>query len=465
MKNIEGKQWYRWVILTACCLVYVTSQTVRWNYASITGYLMTDLHIGKVELGLLGSAFFYAYSVGQVPWGWAHDTFGARRVIPVGIAILAFFLAGFAFAATFTQAVGWRMAMGLASAAGFVPNTSLISRWFSIKERAFALNMHSAVGGGLGEVVIFLLVPLVALLLGEGGTIFGLGSWRGSTFFAAIFVLVIAGLAALLMRSDPTNIGLPSIQAAEDYSANANEKEATYRENVIAAIKDPAMWLTAVRFTGFTISCRLLPGWLPLYTASYYIQTQGMGKKEAAVAAGAIVTMMVIGRVFGTPIVGKISDILLYRYKVPRSAVCLVLHLLTATFFLGFTFPMPSVYVIGALSLFAGVTMNSFGLVNATCAEIWSVKTAGFNNGLVNTLGGFGGATALAMSGYWAVKYAGAGGGYWTEFQGIWYLGVINGIVAAAVSIYIMYREKRAIKQHLMEDYCECESEEVRADL
>lgn len=450
MFNIQNKAWYRWVILCACCLVYVTSQTVRWNYASITGYLMTDLHIGKVELGLLGSAFFYAYSVAQIPWGWAHDKFGARKVIPVGIAILSFFLAGFAFASTFTEAIGWRVAMGLVSAAGFVPNTSLLSRWFSIKERAFALNMHSAVGGGLGEVVIFLLVPIVAFLLGDSGTILGLGSWRGSTLFAAIFILLIAGMAALLIRSDPTDIGLPSIQAAEDKSDEKDEETTSYRENVITAIKDPALWLTAVSFAGFTISCRLLPAWLPLYTASYYMQTTGMAKTEAAVAAGVIVTMMVLGRVLGTPVVGKISDVLLYRHSVPRSAVCMVLHLLTASFFFGFTLPMPSVYVIGTLSFLAGVTMNSFGLVNASTSEIWSIKTAGFNNGFMNTFGGFGGGTALALSGYCAVTFAGAGGNYWTEFQGIWYLGVINGVIAVAVCIYIMYREKKALKaKHL----------------
>ena len=36
MSWVEGKRYYRWIILVACMLVYCTSQLVRWNYASIT---------------------------------------------------------------------------------------------------------------------------------------------------------------------------------------------------------------------------------------------------------------------------------------------------------------------------------------------------------------------------------------------------------------------------------------------
>lgn len=143
MIQLKNKANYRWLILVACMLIYCTSQPVRWNYASITTYLMTDLNIGKPELGLLGSAFFYAYAVAQVPWGSAADVLGGCRVIPVGIGILALFLAGFALSAAFTHALIWRALMGVVAAAGYVPITSVLSKWFSIKERGFAMEMYS----------------------------------------------------------------------------------------------------------------------------------------------------------------------------------------------------------------------------------------------------------------------------------------------------------------------------------
>jgi sugar phosphate permease len=168
-----AKSYYRWIILIACILVYCTSQLGSWNYAGVSKYLIDDLGIGKPELGLLGSAFFYAYAIAQIPWGTATDVLGGRRVIPWGVAALALFLAGFAFMTTFRQAILWRTAMGFVAAAGFVPCSSVLAKWFGKKDLGFAMEMFSGVGGGLGQAMTFLVVPLLALLIPDGG-IFGL---------------------------------------------------------------------------------------------------------------------------------------------------------------------------------------------------------------------------------------------------------------------------------------------------
>lgn len=57
MKLFGGNN-YKYMILLACMIAYCMSALARWNYTSISGYLVTDLGIGKPELGLLASAFF-----------------------------------------------------------------------------------------------------------------------------------------------------------------------------------------------------------------------------------------------------------------------------------------------------------------------------------------------------------------------------------------------------------------------
>lgn len=443
-----AKEKYRWIILLASILVYITSQIVRWNYASITSYLITDLHIGKPELGVLGSAFFYAYACAQIPWGTAHDVWGARRVIPVGIAALSVFLAGFAFASTFTEAIVWRAGMGFMAAAGFVPNNAMLSKWFTIKERAFALGANSAAGGALGEVMVFLLLPVIALLLGDSGTIFGLASWRGSTFIMAGVILAISVIAFFLIRSDPSDIGLESIQKAEDVKT---DEAVSYRQVAFTAIKDPALWLMSLCWGAFMCACRLLPGWLPMYGASYYMQTQGMSKASAVVAGGVIVSCYIAGRLLGTPTVAKACDYMLKKHGTPRSVFTLAMMLIILCTFYLFTFNMPHVLVICVLAFIGGTTCNAYASINATCAEIWSIRTAGFNNGILNTVGQFAGATALAMSGYWAVKYADKSGGYASEFAGVWYLGIIISALGALAALYVLYREKQVMKQHQLQ--------------
>jgi MFS transporter, OPA family, sugar phosphate sensor protein UhpC len=445
-KMIAGnaKSHYRWVILLACMLVYCTSQLVRWNYASITKYLTTDLGIGKPELGLLGSAFFYAYAVAQIPWGTATDLFGGRKVIPTGIAILALFLAGFALSSTFTEALIWRALMGFMAAAGYVPIVSVLAKWFSIKERGFAMEMYSGPGGGLGEALTFLMIPLIALMLSDGGTFFGMSGWRGSTVIMGIVVLVIAALSALMLRSDPTDMGLSSVQSAED-----KEPDMNYKSAVAKTSKDPALWFLSLVWSGYMIGARLVPGWLPLYAADFYMQNSGMSKEKAMVAGGVMATIYVLGRVFGTPLVGKLSDVLLKKYAVPRSVISFTGLLLMAAMFYAYTIAIPSSFWLGLLAFISGVLINIFPLINASAAEIWSIRAAGFSMGIINTVGQFAGAMALSVSGYMAVRYSVAGGAFYTEFRGIWYLGILTSIAAAAAGLYVIYREKRAVVAHL----------------
>ena len=436
-----GKPYYRWIVLICCMFIYSTSQLVRWNYASITKYLSADLMIGKPELGLLGSAFFYAYALAQMPWGMATDMYGGRKVMPIGIAALAVFLGAFAFTTTFTQAVISRALMGFCAAAAFVPITSVLSKWFSKKERGFAMEMYAGPGGGLGECLTFLAIPIIALLMKDGG-IFGMTGWRGSTLVMALIVLAISIFAGIFLKSKPSDMGLPSVEEVED--KKTDEKYSTKAAKVM---KDPVLWVMSISWSGYMIAARLFAGWISLYAADFYIQTRGMSKEQAMIAGGVMASIFVAGRVFGTPFVGKLSDYLLRKYNTPRSVVVFVGLVLVAIIFGIFTTPIPSAIVMGIICFIGGVVWNIYPLMNASAAEIWSIGTAGFSMGIINTVGQLGGALALSASGFMAVKYSIKGGAFYTEFLGIWYLGIGTSIVAALAALYIVYRENKALKE------------------
>lgn len=398
---------------------------------------MDDLSIGKPELGLLGSAFFYAYAFAQIPWGTATDVWGARRVMPIGIGILAFFLAGFALSATLTQAVIWRALMGVVAAAGYVPITSVLSQWFTKKERGLAMEIFSGVGGGFGEVMTFLLIPLFALLIGTGG-LFGLPNWRASTVLMSFVIFAIAIGAAVFMRA-PKDLDLTPVDQLEDME---QDKGKAYKDITKSMLKDPALWILSVVWSCYMVATRLVPGWLPLFAAEYYIKESNMPAAEAMVAGGGIASMYVIGRVFGTPFFGVLSDKLLKRH-IPRSVIIACgLALIALTFYL-LTLRVPNTFAFGALALFAGVVINIFPLINATATELWSVRTAGFANGIVNMVGQFAGAAALSASGFMAVKFAGDAGDYHAGFYGIWYLGIATSIFGIFATLYIIKREKQ----------------------
>jgi sugar phosphate permease len=295
----------------------------------------------------------------------------------------------------------------------------------------------------LGQALTFLLIPLIALLMPDANA-FGLSGWRGSTFIMGIVVLVIAAASALMLRSDPVAIGLPSVQAAESKKANAN-----YKNAALGIGKDPALWILSLVWSGYIIAARLVPGWLPLYATEFYMQNRGMSKPNAIVAGGAVATIYVLGRVIGTPLVGKLSDVLLKKHGIPRALVIFAGLLGTAVLFYAFTTPIATVFLLGLLSFLSGAVINIFPLINASAAEIWSCRAEGFSMGIINTVGQFAGAAALSASGFLAVKYAIAGGAFHTEFVGIWYLGILTSLAAAVAALYMVHREKHAIARNI----------------
>jgi MFS transporter, OPA family, sugar phosphate sensor protein UhpC len=438
MAILGNKAMFKWVILVACIVVYSTSHLVRWNYSSVTKYLIEDLSIGKPELGVIGAVFFYVYGIFQIPWGLAADRWGGRKVMPAAIIILGFFMAGFAFSYSYTQVLFWRAMMGVFSATGFVVITSVLAKWFTIRERGTAMGLFSGVGGGLGEVLAFLLIPVLSLVMTTG--LFGISGWRASTVVMGVLITVIGIIAYFMLRSDPTDIGLPSVQQAED-----KDPDMAYGDAAKEALRSSALWILSIVHTAYLTFVRLAPAWLPLYGTEYYIE-RGMAKEMAIVAGGAMATAYVMGRIVGSPIVGQISDLLLRRFGIPRSAVMAACQFISIVVFGLLTLPIPSALLIGLLAFIGGTVFNTFPLVNASVAEILSVKASGFSMALVNTVGQFGAATALLASGFMADMFVVKGGAFHTAFVGIWYLGVLVAVIGLAAALLAVNNEYRTLK-------------------
>lgn len=432
------KSWYRWVILAACVLIYGASHSVRWNYSGITKYLITDLTIGKPELGIMGAAFFCFYALAQVPWGMAVDTWGARKVLPPAMLILGVVLSGFAFSDSYHHAVFWRMGMGVFAAAGSVSLFSVISKWFSVRERGFALSLCSGIGGAAGEGASLVLIPVVAFAMSTG--IFSLPGWYGATFLMGGVIIAISVAGYLMLRFDPQDMDLPSIQKIED-----REPDKAYGEVVKGNAKDPILWLLSLLLSCFVVGMRLALAWIPLYCADFYMHYNGMSKELAVAAGGGMASLYILARCVASPIVGRVSDLLLARCGIPRTLIMAMLMVLMSTVFHLFTLPISSPILLGLLIFAAGAVCNSFPILHAASSEMLSVKSAGFNMAASNTVAQLVGAGALAVSGFMAEDCAVKGGLFHTEFLGIWYMGMAAGAAGLMVALFTLRREIASI--------------------
>src|SRR5262245_22334700 len=173
----ETVNQYRWIILAFGILAYGTSQFSRQNYAGIQKFIADDLKLDRGAIGLLGSVFFYAYALFQMPWGVASDRIGSRVVIGIGIALTALTMVGFASGQALNSLSLWRCAGGGAGAAGCVRWTGATARWCSEKERSFSQGTLGGVGGTLGEAMAYFLLPVLSIYLASG--------WRPATNMSA----------------------------------------------------------------------------------------------------------------------------------------------------------------------------------------------------------------------------------------------------------------------------------------
>src|SRR5215470_10448415 len=111
---------YRWVVLVVGMLAYTTSFFARTSYTGVAKFIAADLHLSKSDLGMMGSVFFYAYALSQLPWGVASDKFGSRKAVAICVLGTAVTLWGFSTAGSAAALSLWRVLNGVAAAGVYV---------------------------------------------------------------------------------------------------------------------------------------------------------------------------------------------------------------------------------------------------------------------------------------------------------------------------------------------------------
>lgn len=131
----------------------------RSNLSIAAPGLAGEMNLDPVHLGLIFSAFGWAYALFQIPGGWLVDRIGSRALYAIVCGLWSCATVAQGFAATFLLLFGFRLLLGLFEAPAFPLCNRLATRWFPANERARAIAFYtSAQYLGLG-----FLTPLLAL--------------------------------------------------------------------------------------------------------------------------------------------------------------------------------------------------------------------------------------------------------------------------------------------------------------
>jgi sugar phosphate permease len=200
------RQWRRRVF-AATWLSYFGFYFCRKPFFITKAALGDSLGWSATQLGLLGSAYLIAYTIGQFIAAAGGTKWGARRLLLAGMGVSIIVNIGFGFSNSFIGFATLLTINGFAQATGWPGNVGVIARWFRREERGTVMGFWATnyqAGGVLANTVS-------AWVLGAYG-------FRYSYFVGALVLLLVWAFFLFNGYERPEDLGLEPI--AEDEVSN-----------------------------------------------------------------------------------------------------------------------------------------------------------------------------------------------------------------------------------------------------
>jgi MFS family permease len=142
--------------------------------------IRADLHLSVADMGLLLSAFLWAYAFAHLPAGGLVDRFGPRRLLGAGILLWSIAQGLTGLCANFGQFVFGRAVLGLGEAPQFPTGARVVRDWFNVRSRGLATGVFNC-SSTLGTAIAAPLLTVIMLAV----------SWR--------WMFGIMGLAGVIV--------------------------------------------------------------------------------------------------------------------------------------------------------------------------------------------------------------------------------------------------------------------------
>ncbi len=215
----------------------------RGNLATAAPLIQDQLHLSATQLGILGSAFYYAYVPAQPLVGWLGERYGAHRLLAAGVAIwsLATLLTGFVGA--FTSLLLLRLMLGLGESAGFPCVSKLV---------AVAVPTHRL--GTANGVIAFAYQAGPAFGTTLGGLLMNSVGWR------PVFIIFGALSLLWLWPWSRVRVAEPLPRAAAGEAATADDGP-TFQE----ILRQRGLWGASLGHFAANYNFYFCLSWLPYY--------------------------------------------------------------------------------------------------------------------------------------------------------------------------------------------------------
>ncbi|UCE52037.1 MAG: MFS transporter [Desulfobacterales bacterium] len=321
--------------------------------------IQSSFDISGTLLGVLGSAYFYAYAIMQLPTGLMADSWGPRKTVSAFFVLAGMGSILMGVAPNLATAILGRVLVGLGVSTVFVCNFKLLSEWFSARQFVIMGGAFMAMGG-IGALSSSAPLAWVSNVMG----------WRMTLAAVGIVTLLMAALVYALVRNRPSEIGLPPIRL--------DRKEV---QTEMSLLKGITMVVTSGRFWPIAIwaFCVIGIGFAigGLWGGPYLMQVYGLSKA----AAGGVLSTFAMALIFGSPLLSWLANRfgrkpVLIGCSLVLMAVCGLL-----SWFVN-SLTLPTLYI-----LFFGLFLSSGPvgtIIAAVSKELFPITMSGTSVGTVN---------------------------------------------------------------------------------
>lgn len=253
-----------------------------------------DLDLSDKQVGVVLSAFFFAYAFAQVPAGWLSDRFGARKMLPTYIVIWSLCTMLTGLATGFVMLMIARLCFGVSQAGCYPTAGSLVKRWISLPRRGTASSIVSF-GGRLGGAIAPL---LTAWLLKDY-----LG-WRNVLTLYGALGLIVALHFWRTFRNTPAEHPACNdaehelIESFNEESVAPNESNRPSFPPLLPLIRSGPMWLMCALQFGINVGWVFLVTWLPTYLK----EVKGVDPKVGGLMSTIVLFSGIVGMLLGGPL-------------------------------------------------------------------------------------------------------------------------------------------------------------------
>jgi len=373
--KVKKLMTYRWVVWGVLALAYIIVFFHRFAAGVVRDDLVREFGISGTTFANLGSMYFYAYMIMQIPSGILADSLGARKTVTIGtlVASIGSFIFGFA-PSIFWAFVG-RLLVGLGVSVVFISILKIQSQWF--KESEFGtMSGITSFAGNIGGIIAQ--TPLALMVAAF--------TWRYSFAVIGTFSIGIAILCYVLVRNTPSEMNLPSIADVEGKKVKEGSRQKPdLMKGLIKVLTNPRTWPGFVLFAGFFGAFASMTG---TWGSSYIVDVYGIPK----VSAANYMIAAVLGLAIGSIAIGKLSDKIKKR-KLPMIIFGAIYVICWGVIvFVGGG--KPPIGILMLLLFILGFSCPAFVLGWGCSKEINPPEIAGISTSVVN-IGGFFGAAIL----------------------------------------------------------------------